>query len=122
MEANDAFILSCRCSKPFIAHPPTQKGYVLLLGVFFFLFTFAAFCQQRSIGGTVRSLGAVPSVTITVMHTETSTARTFYDQPGRAVCRSRAPDWHYTVAAIADIYEWAQLFASELSQIQAGWG
>lgn len=60
-----------------------------MLGVFFLLFTFAASGQQATIVGTVTdpSGGAVPKVTITIMHTETGTTRTFMTNEAGAAFR-----------------------------------
>ena len=79
------------------------KRHVLLLGVFLFLFTFAAFGQQATIVGTVidPSGAVVPNVTITITHTGTATTRTF---PTNEAGQYVAPDLqigHYTIKASA---------------------
>ena len=79
------------------------KRHALILGVFFFLFTFAAFGQQATIVGTITdpSGGLVPNVTIAITHTDTGTVHVFStNEAGQYV----APDLqigHYNVKASA---------------------
>ena len=79
------------------------KRHGLLLGVFFFLFTFTAFGQQATIVGTVTdpSGGVVPSVTITITHTDTGTVHIFPTNEAGQYVAPNLQIGHYNIKASA---------------------